>query len=169
MIEPEKVNLFRQSVYESVIKPKKPTDEEMTLFRRSIWQLADIEFPQLGIKDPGPVKANVNWVEWNPFGPKSKCKLMYKMNGDYKNCCVMDLQLTGRGDAIEQLRKQYKHVLAGTGISVEQTGGSAVFRLPVPDIESPNFDKDAVRSALQAASRLKEWWEEWRHVITDVQ
>jgi len=71
----------------------------------------------------------------------------------------MDLELAGRGNDVELLQRQYQRELAGTRILVQKTEKSASFRLNVPAIVPPDFDQEKVREALQAAVKLKSWWE----------
>ncbi|MEI2772494.1 MAG: hypothetical protein ABTR54_01835 [Candidatus Competibacter sp.] len=71
---------------------------------------------------------------------------------------VVDLELSGRGEDVEQLRREYASDLRNTGITVVKTGKSASFRLEVPMIEPPKYEENKVREALKAAMILKNFW-----------
>ena len=151
---------YLATIYEAAINKlwtNAPMDPDITHFRQQIWQLAKTEFPHLSIQDPGEVSANQYWVYMEPPGHKLIYKT-YKKNGKFTNS-VVDLELAGRVDDVESLQQQYKALLAGTGITVVETGKSASFSLPVPAITPPIFDETKVRKALKAASRLMDWWE----------
>ena len=135
-----------------------PIDDDITDFRRQIWALAQSGFPELNIPDPELVSASQYWVYMRHTGYTLIYK-MYKRSGIFTNC-VVDLELTGRGGDIDFLRKQYATRLDGTGITVEQTGKSASFRLTVPAIDPRLFEEHKVREALCAARKLKEWWKD---------
>ncbi len=132
---------------------------EMAAWRRQVWELGQAEFPTLPIRDLGPTI----WKDeyWVYMSYPKKYTLIYKTyrKGEIYTESMVDLQLAGRGGDVEDLRVQYAESLKGTNITVEKTGKSASFRLEVPLIEPPVFDKAKVREALQTAQFLKDWWE----------
>lgn len=151
---------YLASIYRAAISKlgtTAPADDDITRFRERIWQLAQAEFPDLNVPDPKSVSAGQYWV-YMRYARYTLIYKMYKTNGTFTDC-VVDLELAGRGDEIAQLEEQYDAYLSGTGITLERTGKSASFRLAVPPIAPPAFDEDKVRAALQAASRLRAWWE----------
>ena len=133
-----------------------PSDQEMTAFRRSIWQLALRDFPLLELNDIGEISASVDWVEksYGSFWIKYKMFKKSRVYGD----CVVDLELPGRANDTENLRQQYAEELKCLGAAVVKTRESAAFRIEVPKIVPPNFNESAVRSALTAANNLLSWW-----------
>jgi hypothetical protein len=148
-------SIYRRAINE--LRTTAPADDEITQFQQRIWCLAQAEFPDLNLPDPKSVSASQYWVYMRHPGYILIYK-MYKSSGTFTDC-VVDLELAGRGEDAARLRQQYNADLAGTGITVWKTGKSAVFRLAVPAIAPPTFDEEKVRAALQAASRLKSWWE----------
>ena len=70
---------------------------------------------------------------------------------------LVDLELPGRADDVEQLKQSYEDALENTQIEVVPTGKSASFRRRVPRVEPPDFVEEPMRSALKAASELLAW------------
>ena len=139
-----------------------PEDPDMKSFHLRIWELADSCFPELGVRHPdlSNKSASQTWL----YIRQPEFTIIYKMfkkDGKFGNC-VVDLQLDGQANDVDQLNAKYKSPLAGTPIDVVKTGKSASFRISVPPIAPPYFEKDAVSEALRSASFLKCWWEKWR-------
>ncbi len=139
-----------------------PEDEDMKEFHRRIWNLAKVDFPELEVPNPdhSNKSAGQTWLYIYHPGYTLIYK-MYKTNGIYTNC-VVDLELAKRGDDVDQLKNRYAKELEGTQITMEKTSKSACFRLHVSLIAPPKYDEAAVREALEAASKLKSWWEQSR-------
>jgi hypothetical protein len=137
-------------------REKAPPDAEITDFRRRIWRLAEDEFPELGVQDPGEVSASQYWV-YMEFGEFRIIYKMYRTAGRFGDC-VVDLELPGRLNDVDRLRAQFAGDLAEAGIQVVATGKSASFRKRVPRVEPPHFDETAVRGALSVARSLLTWW-----------
>lgn len=133
-------------------------DLQTTRYRQRVWELAQAEFPELRMLPPGDVSASQYWVDLSYPDFSITYKIFRKANkfGD----CVVDLQLAGRGNDIEILKKQYTQALEGTGISIIQTGKSASFRLEVPPVSPIDFNDENIRIALHSASKLLNWWRE---------
>jgi hypothetical protein len=134
-----------------------PFDEGIFNFQEKIWQLARREFPELNVPDPRAVSATQYWV-YMRYPAFTLIYKMYKTSGKF-NDCVVDLELAGRASEVDALRMKYMQHLAGSNISIQQTGRSAAFRIQVPPIEPPHFEEDKVRRALQAARELLAWWQ----------
>ena len=156
----DKKSIFYASIYHSAINKLgelAPPDCDITCFQERIWQMARAEFPTLNVPDPKSVSASQYWV-YMRYSDYTIIYKMYKSKGVFTDC-VVDLELAGRGDETDQIRCQYHERITGTGIEVANTGKSSSFRVVVPAIAPPIFDEQKVRSALQAASRLKAWWD----------
>ena len=151
---------YLATIYEAAINKlgtNAPIDKDITRFLEQIWELAKSEFPHLSVPYPGEVSATQYWVYMKHSGYTLIYKT-YKKNGKFTNS-VVNLELAGRGADVESLQQQYQALLAGTEITVVETGKSASFSLPVPAITPPIFDETKVREALKAASKLMDWWE----------
>lgn len=131
-----------------------PPDPEITAFRRSIWELAQVEFPELGLDQPAAGREY--WVEQKYEGFYIKYKMKGSVAKGYHQS-VVDLELAGRAGDVEQLRIALDSELAGISASVQPTGKSAAIRIEVPCIKPPQFDEAAVRAALQAWQKLLSW------------
>ena len=155
-------SVYLKSLYEKAINKTKalPTqDLEIVAWRYQVWELGRAEFPSLNIKDPSSEKGTDYWV----FICFPEYTIIYKTRkrqGKYIRSMV-DLQLSGRGDEVEQLRDEYAKALeaASKEISLVKTDKSASFRLDVPPSGLPRFDKERVREALEAAIYLRDWWD----------
>ncbi len=154
-------SVYLKSLYENAVnKTKAPLeqDSEIAAWRYQVWELGQAEFPALGIRDPSDERGTDYWV-FIYFPKYTLIYKTYRKQGKYTSS-VVDLQLSGRGDDVEKLQAEYAQALAGEKISLEKTGKSASFRLQVPLVKPPLFDKERVREALTAAQYLKTWWDQ---------
>jgi len=106
------------------------------------------------IRKPSPTREY--WVDeaYDGFWMRYK---MYSSRGAFHGC-VVDLELTSRGDEFEDLQSRYAKQAEMIGATVESTGKSVVFRKQVPLISPPDFDEEVVAVALSAWSTLVSWW-----------
>lgn len=130
-------------------------DESNLCFRDKIWQLGKSEFPSLNVSYPKD-DSNNYWISMRHPNYTIIYKT-YRKGWKFTNS-VVDLELSGRGEDVEQLRREYASDLRNTGITVVKTGKSASFRLEVPMIEPPKYEENKVREALKAAMILKNFW-----------
>jgi len=120
-----------------------------------VWQLAKVEFSHLAIEEPAPTRET--WVIKKY--PKFSIKYKPLMENCVYNRAYVDLELAGRSADVVILSSQYGASLREIGATVVAAGKSAAFRMEVPRVSPPQFDEDAVRSALCAWSSLVSWWE----------
>jgi hypothetical protein len=132
----------------------KPPDAEITLFQRQVWELANREFPEIGLGEPRPGREY--WVTQS-YGDFSIRYKMLKKHGEFVRC-VVDLELPNRGGDVEILLRDLGQVLGQIGAEITRTGKSAAVRVNVPVVAPPSFDEQKVRAALHSWSNLLRWW-----------
>ncbi len=135
---------------------KAPPDPLITEFRRRIWKIADAEFPELTVLRPTGVSSEEYWVYMRYAGFQMIYK-MYRKAFKYGDC-VVDLELAGRANELGALRDAYAEDLARHGFDLVKTTKSVSFRQRVPRNSPVDFDEEATREALRAASELLAWW-----------
>ncbi|MCH8261659.1 MAG: PD-(D/E)XK nuclease family protein [Proteobacteria bacterium] len=151
---------YLSSLYDAAINKRQsssPIDEEMSQFREKVWCLANEEFPALNVPKPESVGGGEYWIFMRHEGYTLIHKT-YRKGWKYTQS-VIDLELAGRGDDVDTLKKEYGKSLEGTGICVVKTNKSASFRLEVPQIDPPKFEEEKMRKALSTAQLLKNWWD----------
>ena len=130
-----------------------PPDPEITDFRRSIWLMACDEFPKLGITEPNPGRET--WLS-RSYGDFT---VWYKYISNQKETAsYVDLSLPGRVEEVASLALRYREDLKKLGAKAVPTYTSASFRIRVPLVQPPEFDEVKVREALEAWSKLLNWW-----------
>ena len=150
---------YLASIYEAAINKRlssSPIDLEMSLFREQVWELATQEFPDLNL--PKPIIAGGEyWIFMKQDGYTLIHKTFIKMGKFTRS--VVDLELSGRAEDVEDLRDKYSDFLEAEKIDVVKTGKSASFRFEAPLIAPPLFEEEKIREALKYAFLLKIWWE----------
>lgn len=132
-----------------------PPDPATTSYREQVWQLAQAEFPHLGIDKPPPTREA--WVMQKYDGYFIKYKHFATFAAGYHKS-VVDIELAGQANDVEALRARYSEELARIGARVEQASKSAAFRIEVSAAKPPEFDKVITREALEAWDKLLKWW-----------
>jgi hypothetical protein len=150
---------YLTSIYEAAINKRlssSPIDLEMSMFREQVWELATQEFPDLNM--PKPITAGGEyWIFMKQDGYTLIHKTFIKMGKFTRS--VVDLELSGRSEDVEDLRDKYSDFLEAEKIDVVKTGKSASFRFEAPLIAPPLFEEEKIREALKYALLLKTWWE----------
>jgi hypothetical protein len=118
-----------------------------------VWQLAQTEFPQLGIEEPKPTREL--WVikDYGAFSIKYKTT---STAGVWHSS--VDLELPNRAADVEQLSAAHETDLRRIGADFILTGKSAAIRLKVPCARPPEYDESIARTALDAWTKLLTWW-----------
>jgi hypothetical protein len=143
-------SLFERALHE----PRPEPSPEITAFRRSVYELACTEFPQLELDEPLPTREY--WVAKNYGGVAIKYK-MYATLGTFTES-VVDLEIPGAAGEVEQLREAHAEDLESLGAAVVRAGKSAAIRVKVPCAKPPAFDASITRPALEAWATLLAWW-----------
>lgn len=151
---------YLTSIYEAAINKRlssSPIDLEMSMFREQVWDIATKEFPELNVPKPISPAGSEYWI----FMKQDGYKLIHKtfIKGGKFTQSVVDLELSGRGEDVENLREKHNDFLVVEKVDVVKTGKSASFRFEVPLIEPPLFEEEKIRKALKHALLLKTWWE----------
>jgi len=146
------VTLFNAAIEKRIYQL--PPDPAISSFRRSIWELARREFPEIELLEPKPGRET--WVIQS-YGSASVKYKMFSNNGVYSRA-VVDLELPGKAAEVEALQLKYAIDLESLSAHIAPTGKSASIRIEVPPISPPEFDESAAREALRAWSRLLTWW-----------
>jgi hypothetical protein len=131
-------------------------DPGITEFRMRFWELANSEFPSLGLKKPGELREYWVWHDYDGFTICYKSYSKFAMGGFYKS--VVDLHLRDRAGQIEQFREAFGNELAAFSAEVVVTGKSIAFRLETLCAHPPEFDSKIARDALEKWNTLHGWW-----------
>jgi hypothetical protein len=151
---------YLTSIYEAAINKRlssSPIDLEMSMFREQVWDLATKEFSELNVPKPISPAGSEYWI----FMKQDGYTLIHKtfIKGGQFTRSVVDLELSGRGDDVENLQEKYNDFLIVEKANVVKTGKSASFRLEAPLIAPPLFEEEKIRKALKHALLLKTWWD----------
>ena len=120
----------------------------------NVYELARTEFPQLELEEPPPTREY--WVIKNYGSFLIKYK-MYSTLGTFTES-VVDLEIPGAAEDVEQLRGAHAADLDALGASVVRAGKSAAIRVNVPCAKPPEFQASVTRPALEAWASLLTWW-----------
>jgi hypothetical protein len=153
-VQGERAAYLSSIVETALANPRPAPDPAITEFRRQVWQLANTEFPELGLHEPTPTREY--WVAQN-YGSAVIRYKMYATGGVFHSS-VVDLELPGKAAEIEALRSAHAAGLEAIGATLTPAGKSAAVRISVPCAKPPAFDETVTRSALQAWASLLEWW-----------
>jgi len=147
---------YRRRIVQAAIDQAKrgynpQADPRMTKFFHDYWDISSVEFPELGMPEPGQKPRGSDWIGFWPEHLKKKAYLWHKAN-----LGRVDLEIPGAAGTVGYLHEQHGAHL-GPDISIVKAGKSAALRMSVPPID---FAKDVdaqvneVRAALKAAFLL---------------
>lgn len=125
--------------------------EGVTKFWLDYWQLANVEYPQLRMKKPGPIAAGSDWPEFRNIELGQKRRIVHKLEKG-----AVDLELQSVGGVAEEIAARNRNVLTD-GLEVVQTGKSVSIRIRVPGVDrfaDLSSQIEAVRAGLLAATLL---------------
>lgn len=129
--------------------------EPTTLFWKKYWQLCGKNAPELGMKEPRHnIPAGSSWFYFHPDGLEANYKLCHKGDRGF-----VDLQLSGKGNETEELKKQFKSALTKE-MAIVKANKSAAIRIKVDKIDvQGDFDSqsDKIINALEKSKELVRW------------
>ncbi len=126
-------------------------DERVTEYWHRYWECASQEFPEFGLREPGPKPAKADWIEIQPDMLPSGRRIYHKLSKGF-----VDFQIDGAAGQIEAIRSDLSALL-GSDTDVVVTGKSASVRVVVPSLDSfAAFEdqQEAARAGMKAALRL---------------
>jgi len=130
-------------------------DESTTTFWRRYWECVTELAPELNMKVPrNDIPKRSVWFSFQPKDLPKGISLIHKADRGY-----IDLQLSGRGDQIEQIHQDLGSFLEPSMVIV-RTGKSAVVRIEVPLLFlQQDFDsqKETVQKEIQEVKALHQW------------
>ena len=130
-------------------------DENTTKFWHRYWECVTDSAPELKMREArNDIPRQSVWFSFKPKAFPQGISILHKANRG-----VIDLQLSGKGDRIEELQRDLDPFL-GLGMTVEKTAKSAAVRIQVPllDLQQDfGAQEDAVREGVAGALRLYRW------------
>ena len=103
------------------------------------------------------IPINSSFIYFKPQGLKDGFKVIHKVDRGF-----VDLEFSGQGNQIDQLKERYKPLLK-PGMIIERTKKSAVVRIVIEEINlhgSFEQQKDKIITAIEAAKKLNNWAQE---------
>jgi len=130
-------------------------DENTTLFWRRYWECVTESAPELEMREPrNDIPRQSVWFSFRPKAFPQGITILHKANRG-----VIDLQLSGKGDRIEEVQRDLGPFL-GPGMTVEKTAKSATVRIKVPllDLQQDfGAQEEAVKKGITEAQILYRW------------
>lgn len=154
--EGSKRSIFKAKLIKNAIEQNRrgysiEPDERVTDFWKKYHAYASENYPELEMPFPGPKPSESDWPDFRPRILNKKTNLVHKL---FKG--VVDLQIPGLGDKIQELSKNLEGKLEDD-IEIVKTGKSASLRISVPVIDRfDSFEEqfDDIKIGFAALSRL---------------
>jgi hypothetical protein len=124
---------------------------DVTTFWREYWRIADREFAELRMKEPGNKGAKSRWIVFS--APKPGMRLIHKLNEGR-----VELELSGQFPFIADIRQINAPLIKPT-VHLRPAGNSVVFQMKVDPIDhiGPAADQlNEIREGLRTAQVLFE-------------
>jgi hypothetical protein len=132
-------------------------DAPVTEFWRQYWQFIQAQAPELTMKEPVAKPAGAGFITLSAESLPKGVMLLHKLpHGN------VDLQFSGMGERMDELRAKYKGCIDGD-MSFAKAAKSGCIRLQVPPINTADSfaqQQEAVRQGVDAARRLLAWYEQ---------
>ena len=126
-------------------------DPRVTAFWKAYWGVANDEFPELNMAEPGTKPSRALWIDFRDLDIEPARRIVHKLNRGH-----VDLEVPRAGDRVDELREKNADPL-GADIEVVQTGKAAAFRITVPVVDPYAPFEHQVREAregMKAAYRF---------------
>lgn len=149
-----KIMLLKEAIDQNRRGYSPVIDINVTSFWDNYWKIASKYFPNLQMKEPGNKPARADWPIFKPSVFNNRLSIIHKLSKG-----VVDLQISGASEQIEELDNQLKNLSNYQEFEVVKTNKSASVRIKASIInknESFEEQKEKVLQGLNAANLLFE-------------